>query len=411
MKCYDAIVVGAGPAGMMAAIRAAENKKKILLIERNNNLGIKLLITGGGRCNITNICDVQDFLKNFSKSRDFLRNSFAQFFNADLLSFFEKSGIVFKIEENGCVFPVSDKAVDILNILRQKLQKNNVEILFNERVKDIIVKDGKVSGVTTISDKHLSVNSVVIATGGLSYPETGSTGDGYNLAKKLGHTIVTLKPALVPIIIKEKFIKDWQGISLKKVRVSVFSNDKKIAERLGDMIFTHFGVSGPIILDMSAAIYEALELKAKVELAINFIPGLNQQESDAFILHELKMHPTKTIKNMFRDILPRKMMEQFLKYCSLSPNVSAHQMAIEERKRLLRGLSNLCLTIEGVLPIKDGIITRGGVSTKEINPKTLESKLVRGLFFVGEVIDVDAATGGYNLQAAFSTGWVCGGSI
>ncbi|MDP2922267.1 MAG: NAD(P)/FAD-dependent oxidoreductase [Candidatus Omnitrophota bacterium] len=437
MRNYDAIVIGAGPAGMMVAIRAAEGAKKILLIERNSNLGVKLITTGGGRCNLTNTCDSKDFLNNFSSSRDFLRNSFAQFFNTDLLSFFEKSGIVFKTEENGCVFPVSDKAGDILNILKQKLQKNNVEIIYNERVKDIIAKDGKIKGIVTFSNKHFLASRIVIATGGISYPQTGSTGDGYKLAKKLGHTIVALKPALVPIAIKEKFVQDWQGISLKKVRVTVLSNSKKIAERLGDVIFTHFGVSGPIILDVSAATYDALEshnvgrrpdpslfpterreslatgleLKNSVELIINFTPKLTQKELDALVLRELKINSAKTIKNMFKDVLPRKMMERFLEYCNLSPDISAHQMTIGERKMLIKGLSGLRLTVEAVLPIKDGIVTRGGVSTKEINPKTMESKLIKGLFFAGEIIDVDATTGGYNLQAAFSTGWVCGNNL
>ena len=411
MTEIDVAIIGAGPAGMMAAIQASENNKKILLIERNYNLGAKLLITGGGRCNITNICDAQDFLKSFSASRDFLRNSFAQFFNTDLLSFFKKSGIVFKTEENGCVFPLNNKAGDILNALRQKLQENNVEIIFSERVKDIIVKDKKVEGVITFSGKHFLGNSVVIATGGLSYPETGSSGDGYELAKKLGHTIVALKPALVPIVIKEKFIKDWQGISLKRVRVSVLSSGKKIAERLGDVIFTHFGVSGPIILDMSSAACDALELKNTVGLSINFIPELDQKKLDAFILSEFKKHSAKAIKNMFKDILPKKMMESFLEYCNFNQDINAHQMTLEQRKKLIAALSGFRLTVTGLMPVKDGVVTRGGVSTKEINPKTLESKLIKGLFFAGEVIDIDATTGGYNLQAAFSTGWVCGRNI
>jgi len=411
MQSYDAIIIGAGPAGMIAAIRASENNKKVLLIERNHTLGVKLIITGGGRCNLTNASDIEDFLNKFSASKDFLRNSFAQFFNTELLSFFEKSGIAFKTEENGCVFPVGDKAMDILNVLKQKLQENNVEILTGERVKNITVKNKRVEGVITFSNKQFLAKSVVVSTGGLSYPKTGSTGDGYELAKKLGHTITPLKPALVPIAIKEKFIKDWQGISLKKVLVTVLDNGKKVAERLGDIIFTHFGISGPVILDVSAVVYDKLELKNKVELAINFVPKLNQKELDVFVLRELKINSAKTIKNMFKDVLPRKMMEQFLKYCNLSPDITAHQMTTEERKRFIKGLSNLCLTVERVLPIKDGIITRGGVNTKEINPKTLESKLIGGLFFAGEVIDIDATTGGYNLQAAFSTGRVCGGNI
>jgi hypothetical protein len=411
MQSYDVIVIGAGPAGMMAAIQAAQKHKKILLIERNNALGVKLLITGGGRCNLTNTCENKEFLGNFYSSRDFLRNSFAQFFNTELLSFFEESGIVFKTEEDGCVFPVSDKATDILNVLRNKLQKNNVAIVYGERVREIITKNKIVSGVLTFSGKEFLAPHVVIACGGISYPETGSSGDGYNLAKALGHTIIELKPALVPIIIKDKFIKDWQGISLPNVRVTALSNNKKIAERAGPVVFTHFGISGPVILDMSSAVYDALELKDNVELSINFMPELDRKELDAFILRELKKHCAKTTKNILKEILPKSMVDLFLEHCVLDPDIVAHQMTFEERKKLVVGLSGFRLAVKGVVPAKDGIVTRGGISTKEINPKTMESRLIKGLFFAGEVIDVDATTGGYNLQAAFSTGWVAGDNI
>ncbi|MFA5271793.1 MAG: NAD(P)/FAD-dependent oxidoreductase [Candidatus Omnitrophota bacterium] len=411
LQSYDAIVIGAGPAGMMAAICAAERHKKILLIERNNTPGAKLLITGGGRCNLTNTRESREFLNSFYSSRDFLRNSFARFFNNELLSFFQASGIVFKTEEEGCVFPVSDKAVDILNALKSKLQKNNVEIIYGERVRKIILKDKCVAGVLTYSDKYFSASCVVVATGGVSYPETGSSGDGYSLAKVLGHTIVQLKPALVPVIIKDKFIKDWQGISFKNVRVTAISNAKKIAERIGPIVFTHFGISGPIILDMSSAIYDALENKNTVELSINFMPDLDQKGLDALVLRELKNHSAKTLKNILKSILPKSMVDLFLERCALNSGISAHQVTLEQRKKLIVGLSGFRLAVKGLMPIKNGIVTRGGVDTKEINPKTLESKLIKGLFFAGEVIDVDATTGGYNLQAAFSTGWVAGNNI
>jgi len=407
---YDAIVIGAGPAGMMTAIQAAK-RRKILLIERNNTLGAKLLITGGGRCNLTNACEIKDFLKNFYSSRDFLRNSFAQFFNTELLSFFEESGVAFKTQEDGCIFPVSDKATDILNVLRNKLKENNVEIVYGERVREIILKEKNIAGVLTYSDKHFSAPRIVLATGGLSYPETGSSGDGYELAKALGHTIVALKPVLVPVIIKDKFVKEWQGISLKSVRITALSNNKKIVQRTGPIVFTHFGVSGPIILDMSSGVYDALELKNTVELSINFIPELDQKGLDTLVLRELKNHSAKTIKNILKDILPKRMVDLFLEHCNLNSDIGAYQITLEQRKKLIAGLSGFRVTVKGLMPIKDGIVTRGGVNTKEINPKTLESKLIKGLFFAGEVIDVDATTGGYNLQAAFSTGWVCGNNV
>lgn len=408
---YDVIIIGAGPAGMMAAIRAAQRNKRVLLIERNALPGAKLLITGGGRCNLTNQRDRSDFIAKFSPSRDFLRNAFAQFFNTDLVSFFERSGVACTVQEQGCVFPASGKAADIVGVLQRKLRGGNVALLTGERARAIITKDRGIEGVETCSDKRFFAPRAVIATGGVSYPQTGSSGDGYSLAKGLGHTIVALRPALVPVIIKEKFIRDWQGISLKNARVTVVCRGRRIAQRSGGLLFTHFGVSGPMILDMSAAVYDALTLNNTVELSINVIPGVHCEGADAFVLDELKTHSGKSAKNMFKDVLPRGMMEGFLAYCGLSPGARANQVTIRQRRRLAGGLSDLHLTAGGTLPLKDGMVTRGGVSTKEIHPKTMESRLIRGLFFAGEVIDIDAATGGYNLQAAFSTGWVCGGNV
>ena len=395
----------------MAAIRAAQRNKKVLLIERNNILGAKLLITGGGRCNLTNMCDSKDFIAKFSPPRDFLQNAFAQFFNTDLVSFFEEAGIAFMTQEHGCVFPESEKASDIISVLKRKLLEGKVDILSGERARAIIIRDQKIEGVRTYSGKHFFASRVVISTGGVSYPQTGSSGGGFDLAKKLGHKIVPLRPALVPLIIREKFIRDWQGISLKNVRVTVLCRGKRIAQREGDLLFTHFGVSGPMILDMSAAVYDALALKNVIELSINFIPEVNSGALDAFVLQEFKTHSVKIVKNMFKNILPRGMMKQFLAYCNIISDISVNQITAQQRRSLARGLFDLRLTIEGTMPLKDGMVTRGGVSTREINPKTMESRLIKGLFFAGEVIDIDASTGGYNLQAAFSTGWVCGGNV
>jgi len=408
---YDVIVIGAGPAGMMSAIRAAQRNKRVLLLERNALPGAKLLITGGGRCNLTNQCDRSDCIAKFSPSRDFLRNAFAQFFNSDLVSFFEKAGVACAVEKQGCVFPASGKASDIVGVLREKLKDNAVVLLTGERARAIIAKNRKVEGVVTCSDKRFSAPRVVVSTGGASYPQTGSTGDGYSLAKELGHAIVPIRPALVPLIIKERSARSWQGISLKNARVTLLCNGKRAAQRAGGLLFTHFGVSGPMILDMSAAAYDALALKNSVELSINVIPGIHGEAAEAFVLDELKVHPGKSVKNMFNDVLPRGMMEGFLGYCGLSPLSRANQVTIRQRRRLAAGLSGLRLTVEATLPLKDGMVTRGGVSTKEIHPKTMESRLIPGLFFAGEVIDIDANTGGYNSQAAFSTGWVCGENV
>ena len=411
MEQFDAIIIGAGPAGMMAAIRAAERNRNVLLIERNDTPGKKLLISGKGRCNLTNSCDIEDFLEKFSQSRDFLRNAFAKYFNSDLMSFFEDAHVKLKTERGGRVFPESDRSGDILNVLKLKLKKKNIKVLLGERVREIIIRDKKIEGVLTYSRKHFLTTHIAIATGGLSYPGTGSTGDGYRIVEKLGHKIMPLRPALSPILIKERFIREWQGISLKNARLTLFVDGKKIDERFGEMIFTHFGLSGPVVLDMSASVYDALELGKGVALSIDFKPALDHKKLNARVLREFSATPRKSIKNIFKNLLPQSIIRRFLEYCSINQDKSASQLTAEERKRLIKGLFDLRLTVEAVMPAKDGIITRGGVNTKEINPKTMESRLVKGLFFAGEVIDIDAKTGGYNMQAAFSTGWVCGDNI
>ena len=411
MEQFDTIIIGAGPAGIIAAIRAAERKRKVLLIERNNTLGKKLLISGKGRCNLTNSCEIREFLENFSQSRNFLRNAFAKFFNTELISFFESSHLSLKTERGGRVFPQSDRSGDVLNVLKSKLKNKNVNVLLGERVRKILIRNKKIEGVVTYSNKRFLASQIAITTGGCSYPGTGSTGDGFIMAEELGHYIMPLKPVLSPIRIKEKFIREWQGISLKNVCLMLFSGTKKIDERFGEMLFTHFGLSGPIVLDLSASVYDALRFRKDVAVGINFKPALDNKKLDARLLREFKINPRKSIKNIFKNLLPQGIIKRFLEYCCLDPDKTAGQITIKERKRLINGLFDLRLTVEGVMPIEDGIVTGGGVNTKEINPKTMESKLIKGLFFAGEVIDVDAKTGGYNMQAAFSTGWVCGDSI
>lgn len=411
MERFDAIIIGAGPAGMMAAIRAAERERKILLIERNNALGKKLLISGKGRCNLTNACDIGAFLGKFSESGDFLRNSFARFFNTDLISFFKDARLKVKTERGGRVFPESDTSGDILDALKIKLKNKNIRVLSGERVREIIVKDKKIQGVLTYSNRHFLAERVAIATGGLSYPETGSTGDGYNMAETLGHRIMPLRPALAPVFIKERFIRDWQGISLRNVSLTLFAGKRKIDERFGEMLFTHFGISGPVVLDISAAVHDALGLKNDVKISINFKPALDHKKLDARLLREFNENPRKCIKNIFKNLLPQGIIKRFLEYCGVDGDKNVSQVTAKERKALINGLFDLRLTVKAVAPVKDGIVTRGGVNTKEINPGTMESRLTKGLFFAGEVIDIDAKTGGYNMQAAFSTGWVCGDNI
>ena len=411
MEKFDVIIVGAGPAGMMAAIGAAERERKVLLIERNNSLGKKLLISGNGRCNLTNSCDITEFLEKFSASRNFLRNSFAKFFNTDLVSFFENSSLRLKEERDGKVFPKSDKAEDVLNVLKTKLKNRNIKIVFNERAQKILVKNKAVEGVLTYSNKSFKARKVMIATGGLSYPLTGSSGDGYRMAEELGHEIIPLKPALVPVRIKEKFIRDWQGIALENVCLTLLAGTKKIDYRFGEMLFTHFGISGPIVLDLSADIHDALRAGKDVTVGINFKPALDNKKLDARLLSEFSANPKKSIKNVLKNFLPQNIIDRFLQYCCLDAKKTSSQITTEERKRIIKGLFDLRLTVAGVMSIKDGIVTGGGVNTKEINPKTMESKLISGLYFAGEVVDIDAKTGGYNMQAAFSTGWVCGDNL
>lgn len=411
MEQFDAIIIGAGPAGMMAAIRAAERSRKVLLIERNDAPGKKLLISGKGRCNLTNACDIEEFLAHFSESRYFLRNAFARFFNTDLMSFFEGSRLKLKTERGGRVFPESDVSGHVLNALKSRLKNTNIKILLGKRVREIIVRNKEVTGVLISPHKRIAAESVVIATGGLSYPVTGSTGDGYKFARKLGHKIMPLKPGLSPILIKERFIGDWQGISLKNVRLTLFSGSEKVDERFGEMLFTHFGLSGPIVLDMSGVVHDVLKSGRDATLSINFKPALDHKKLDARLLREFGSNPRKSVKNIFKNILPHGMIKRFLKYCGINEDKNASQVTVEERKRLIKGLFDLRLTAGGVAPIEEAIVTRGGVNTKEINPKTMESKFIKGLFLAGEVLDIDAKTGGYNMQAAFSTGWVCGDNI
>ncbi|MFC1576810.1 NAD(P)/FAD-dependent oxidoreductase [Candidatus Omnitrophota bacterium] len=411
MERFDAVIIGAGPAGMMASIRAAERGRKVLLLERNGTPGRKLLISGKGRCNLTNSCDIEDFLGKFSPPRDFLRNAFAKYFSSDLVSFFEDAGVKLKTERGGRVFPRSDKAKDILDALRAKLKNGNIKLLSGERAREIVMKDKKIESILTDSGKRFLTARAVIATGGASYPETGSTGDGYRIAERLGHKTAPIKPALCGIFIKESFVKDWQGISLKNVRLTLFAGGKRTDEIFGEMIFTHFGISGPVVLDMSASVYDALELKKDVTLSINLKPALGHKILDARLLREFKAGSARSIKNIFKELLPQGMISRFLEYCGMDENKRANQITAAERKRIIGALFDLRLTAKGVMPVKNGIVTRGGVNTKEINPKTMGSRLVDGLFFAGEVIDIDAKTGGYNMQAAFSTGWVCGDNI
>jgi len=407
MKVFDVIVIGGGPAGMMAAIRAGERKKSVLLIERNRSLGRKLLLSGKGRCNLTNIGSLDKFLEKFSKTGVFLRNAFVQFFNEDLMEFFKNLRVKLKIERGGRVFPESGGASEILSALINYLKEKEVEIIYGERVLKINLDKRGIKEVFT-KKKKFRARSVILATGGVSYPQTGSTGDGFYLASLFGHTIAKPKPALVPLEIENNFIKEWQGISLENVRCQVLKDAKEISERFGEMVFTHFGVSGPIILDLSSEVSDALFQSKNVEISINFKPALNPEKLNNRLLREFDYFPGKKLKNIFRDLLPKRLIRNFLIYTKVPEDIRANQVTREMRKKLVDALLDFRLKVKGVRPIEEAIVTSGGVSTDQINPKTMESKAVKGIYFCGEIIDVDAKSGGYNLQAAFSTGWIAG---
>jgi len=407
---YDAIIIGAGPAGMMAAMTAAGHGRKVLLLEKMPHAGRKLLISGKGRCNLTNAGSVDKFLKKFSDSGVFLRNTFAIFFNDNLCDFFESAGCKLKTERGERVFPQSDKSVDILNVLTGRLAESGVEIKYNKEVVDIISGNGIKTVILKDASRFFALK-VVIATGGLSYPGTGSTGSGFKLAGKLRHTVINPKPGLVPVITKSGVPKKLTGVSLENVKCAVISDNKVIEDRLGDMLFTHFGLSGPIILDLSATIFDLMKSGKRVFISINLKPGLDEKKLDARLQREFNAHPSRALKNIFTELLPQKLVTEFLKYCGINELKKANQVTKEERKKLMGGLFDFRFEIAGTKPIEDAIITRGGVFTKEIDPKTMESKIVEGIYFAGEIIDVDAKTGGYNMQAAFSTGFVCGMNI
>ncbi len=396
---------------MMAAIRAGQLKKQVLLIEKNNRLGQKLLISGKGRCNITNIQELDGFISNFSHTGEFLRSAFAKFFNNELMKFLETKGLRLKTERGGRVFPKDDRSDSVLKVLKSYLDENRTMIVYNSPVTDIKVgKNGEFS--VELKDKGVfKAAKLILATGGLSYPLTGSTGDGFAFARGLGHRIVDLRPGLVPFETKEHWVRDLQGLSLKNVRIEFSSGKKSIVSAIGEMLFTHFGVSGPLILELSSKVVDWLnETKNPVKLSIDMKPGLSQEQLDRRLIRDFESQGSKIYKNLLAELLPAKLIDVFVKVSGIPPNKKANQLTQEDRRRILRLLKDFSLTITRPRPIEEAIVTRGGVSTKEIDPRTMQSRLVKGLYFCGEIIDVDAVSGGYNLQAAFSTGFLAGES-
>lgn len=404
---YDVIIIGGGAAGLMAASTAAMYEKKVLLIDKNDRLGRKLLITGKGRCNVTNDCDENEFIKNIPTNPKFLYSAINQFTTQDTKDFFENQNVALKTERGNRVFPVSDKAFDICEALINSCKNNNVKVK-KARVTKILTNNGEVIGVKCDNDEVINASKVILATGGKSYPLTGSNGDGYILANNLGHTITEIKPSLVPIVSNNEICRDMQGLSLKNVEVSLIDkkNNKVIFKELGEMLFTHFGVSGPLILSASSHI-KAME-KDRFYFKIDLKPGLTNEQLDTRILRDFNKYANKDFLNGLGDLLPKKMIPIIVMLSKIPPFTKINQITKEMRKNLVDLIKGLVIEIDGFRPIDEAIITSGGVKTTEINPKTMESKLVNGLFFAGEIIDVDGYTGGFNLQIAFSTGYLAG---
>lgn len=409
MKNPDVIVVGAGPAGLLAAGRAAELGAGVLLLEKMRQEGRKLLITGKGRCNITNDAPVSLFLQHVYPNGRFLKHAFSQFFSSDIIALLSRYGTESVLERGGRYFPKSNESKDVLQALLKWVNEQQVEIKCGVRVSKLLVTDGSVRGVRTEAGDYLAKN-VILATGGKSYPATGSNGDGYELARQVGHSLVKPLPALVPLETMGSLAQQLQGLNLRNVNAVVWVDGKKAGEDFGEMIFTHFGLSGPIILTLSRIVVEALQQSKKVEITIDLKPALDEQKLDLRLLRDLNEHGKKKIGNIFRYWLPATMVPVFIQQLNMDPEKECHQVSAKERKQIRHLLKNLPFTVSHHRSFKEAIITSGGIPVNEFSSKTMESKLVKGLYFAGEMIDADAETGGYNLQIAYSTGWLAGQS-
>lgn len=409
MDIYDVAVVGAGPAGSMAAIRSSQLKKNVIVIERNGVIGKKILLTGNGRCNITNTAPIEVFIKNFGKQGMFLKPAFYAFRNHNLIQFFEAQGLNFTIEDRGRVFPVTNKAFSVVRVLRECLVKNKVKILYSGRVVKLERKDGLFQLALDRGDNTMiCAEKVILATGGVSYKKTGSSGDGFRIAETLGHTVVDLRPALIPLRIKETWIKQLQGLSLKDVCITIRCGNKKIVSPKGELIFTHFGISGPLVLDVSSTVVSALGNSEKAVLSIDFIPGVNHEQLQAQLLSECTTGRNLQIKSVIRKFLSQRLVSVFMQVLNIEMCKRVNQITKKERLLIADLLKFFPLTVTGSLSIEEAMVTNGGIATKEIHSKTMESRVVPGLYFAGEIIDGCGKSGGYNLQQAFSTGYLAG---
>ena len=406
------IIIGAGAAGIMAAVSSALNGHTVSIYEKNDRIGRKLYITGKGRCNITNAADMKTIMENVVNNSKFLYSAFKQFDNQDVVEMLENAGCPTKVERGNRVFPVSDKSSDVIKAFQKILSELSVEVNLKAEVNSLIIEDSICKGIK-LADKSIYADAVIVATGGRSYPGTGSTGDGYRFAKNAGHKVGKLYPCLVPFTLEEKEeIKKLQGLSLKNVAVEIYDGDKNIYKDFGEMLFTHFGISGPTLISASSyAVERIIDDKKKLRIVIDLKPALDNEKLDARLLRDFESAKNKQLKNVLPELLPLKLIPEVLRQADLKEDIKICNITRKERLKLLYALKNLSYTIDGVRGFEEAIITKGGVDVSDINPKTMESRLITSLYFVGEVLDIDALTGGYNLQVAWSTGYVAGGNI
>ena len=400
-------VVGGGAAGMMAAVFAARNENEVYLYEKNEKLGKKLFITGKGRCNLTNTADMEELFAAVVSNPKFLYSSFYSFTNEQTIAFFEELGVKTKVERGGRVFPVSDHSSDVIRGLERELNRLGVHIVLNTEVKELLAVNGSVRGLLLASGKRTDADAVIVAAGGLSYPSTGSTGDGYRMAESCGHKITPLSPALVPMEVKEWYAKELMGLSLRNIGITITDGSKKLYQDFGEMLFTHYGVSGPVILSASSITGSRLKEK-ELTLHIDLKPALTKEQLDKRVLREFESNHNRQFKNAVSGLFPAKLLPVMVDLSGIPEEKRVNGITKEERKKFTDLIKDFTMTLTGLRSYSEAIITRGGISVKEIDPGTMESKLIKGLFFAGEVLDLDAVTGGFNLQIAWSTGFLAG---
>lgn len=403
----NVIVVGGGAAGMMAAVFAARNGQNVQLLEKNEKLGKKLFITGKGRCNITNAADIEDLFTAVISNPKFLYSGFYSFTNQQVIDFFEELGVKTKIERGERVFPVSDHSSDVIAAFSRELKSLGVSVSLHTEVRELLCEQDKVCGVLLTNGKKMKADAVIVATGGISYPSTGSTGDGYRFAKETGHRVTELLPSLVPMEVRQWYAKELQGLSLRNIEICITDGKKKLYEEFGEMLFTHYGVTGPVILSASSVVGKTLR-KKELTLHIDLKPALSEEQLDKRILREFDANHNKQYKNSIDSLFPAKLKPVMIELSEIEPEKKVNEITKEERQRLVHLIKDFTMTLTGLRSYNEAIITKGGVSVKEIDPGTMESKKMKGLYFAGEVLDLDAVTGGYNLQIAWSTGYLAG---